>query len=56
LRVRVEEALAAPAIEIAAAPRGPQVAFQAAVDPTVAGLEAFLNAIVRARAARAGAR
>jgi tetratricopeptide (TPR) repeat protein len=44
-----------PGLEIAAADE-PQAPIQVAVDASVAGLESFLNAIVRARAERAGAR
>lgn len=44
-----------PAIEVTPA-REPQIPIRAAVDPSIAGLESFLNAIVRARAERADAR
>lgn len=44
-----------PLVEIATAGE-PQTPIRAVVDPSVAGLEAFLDAIVRVRAERAGAR
>jgi tetratricopeptide (TPR) repeat protein len=44
-----------PPVEATAA-REPQIPIRAAVDPSIAALESFLNAIVRARAERADAR
>jgi len=67
VRVRADELAAAtwsdpsPANTVSAAvevtpAREPQIPIRAAVDPSIAGLESFLNAIVRARAERADAR
>jgi tetratricopeptide (TPR) repeat protein len=66
LRVRVDDAPAVqapepvvsdlPAAMETVAASEPPPALPVAVDPSVAGLESFLNAIVRARAERAGAR
>ena len=66
LRVRADELSAvtssdpaptntvSPAVEVTPA-REPQIPIRAAVDPSIAGLESFLTAIVRARAERADA-